>query len=79
MSTIFSFFTSGVWAHLWIWTLVIGIFIGWNIPEPSWAQSLWTKLVTKFPWLSNIINVTVATTTTAATDVTTAVDDIKSQ
>lgn len=25
--------------------IVIGAFIGWNLPQPGWARSLQTKLV----------------------------------
>jgi type III secretory pathway component EscT len=26
-------------------TLVIGIFIGWNLPQPAWAKAIQDKLV----------------------------------
>ncbi|MGD8615010.1 MAG: hypothetical protein PVI91_04980 [Gammaproteobacteria bacterium] len=26
-------------------TLVIGIFIGWNLPQPAWAKALQDKVV----------------------------------
>jgi hypothetical protein len=26
-------------------TLVIGIFIGWNLPQPAWAKSIQDKVV----------------------------------
>lgn len=35
-----------------IWGLVLGVLIGWNLPQPQFVKDLTEKLITKFPFLS---------------------------
>lgn len=29
-----------MWSVLWF---VIGLFVGWNLPQPAWVKALWDK------------------------------------
>jgi hypothetical protein len=34
-------------------TLLIGMFIGWNLPQPEWAKAIQDKVVSLFQALLN--------------------------
>jgi hypothetical protein len=76
MDTIMSFISSGLFSHTTMIVLLVGMFIGWNIPQPAWAKALWSKITTKAPVVEAAATAAVAAETTVATDVGAVVDSV---
>lgn len=76
MDTIISFISSGLFSHTTLITLLVGMIIGWNIPQPAWAKALWTKITTKAPVVETAAETAVAATATVATEVSAVVDTV---
>jgi len=76
MDTIISFFSSGLFSHTTLIVLLVGMFIGWNIPQPAWAKALWSKITTKAPVVEVAAETAVAAETTIATEVGAVVDTV---
>jgi predicted negative regulator of RcsB-dependent stress response len=76
MDTILSFFSSSLFSLHTLIILLAGMLVGWNIPQPAWAKSLWSKITTKAPVVETAANAAVAAETTVATEVSAVVDTV---
>lgn len=64
--------------------LLVGLMIGWNMPQPAWAAALWAKITKKAPVVTEVAtdvvtaaSNTVNTATTVVTDVATVANVAK--
>jgi hypothetical protein len=74
METILSFITGGLISKTSLIVLLIGMLIGWNIPQPAWAKALWSKITKKAPVVETAAEAAVDATATVATEVSAVVD-----
>jgi hypothetical protein len=74
LESILSFLTGGLFSKTTLIVLLVGMFIGWNIPQPTWAKNLWAKITGKVPAVETAATAVEDAASTVATDVSTAID-----
>lgn len=74
MDTILSFFSGDLLSMKTLVIMLVGMFIGWNIPQPAWAKALWVKITKKAPAVQVAADAAVSAEQTVAETVSSVVD-----